>query len=97
MMEMKMEERQLAISAEQITKVYKLYDKPSDRLKEALGLSRGKLHKEHYALKGVDLSIYKGETVGIIGATGSGKTTLVNLIPAFYLPTGGRYSLTVST
>ena len=41
-----MEERQLAISAEQITKVYKLYDKPSDRLKEALGLSRGKLHKE---------------------------------------------------
>ena len=67
-----MEERQLAISAEQITKVYKLYDKPSDRLKEALGLKRGKLHKEHYALKGVDLSIYKGETVGIIGTNGSG-------------------------
>ena len=45
-----MEERQLAISAEQITKVYKLYDKPSDRLKEALGLKRGKLHKEHYRI-----------------------------------------------
>ena len=41
-----MEERQLAICAKQITKVYKLYDKPSDRLKEALGLSRNRLYKE---------------------------------------------------
>ena len=85
-----MEERQLAISAEQITKVYKLYDKPSDRLKEALGLSRGKLHKEHYALKGVDLSIYKGETVGIIGTNGSGKSTILKIITGVLNPTGGN-------
>ena len=84
-----MEDRQLAISAEQITKVYKLYDKPSDRLKEALGLSRGKLHKEHYALKGVDLSIYKGETVGIIGTNGSGKSTILKIITGVLNPTGG--------
>ena len=85
-----MEERKLAISAEQITKVYKLYDKPSDRLKEALGLSRGKLHKEHYALKGVDLSIYKGETVGIIGTNGSGKSTILKIITGVLNPTGGN-------
>lgn len=85
-----MEERHLAISAEQITKVYKLYDKPSDRLKEALGLSRGKLHKEHYALKGVDLSIYKGETVGIIGTNGSGKSTILKIITGVLNPTGGN-------
>ncbi|MBR5316960.1 MAG: ABC transporter ATP-binding protein [Lachnospiraceae bacterium] len=85
-----MEDRQLAISAEQITKVYKLYDKPSDRLKEALGLSRGKLHKEHYALKGVDLSIYKGETVGIIGTNGSGKSTILKIITGVLNPTGGN-------
>ena len=71
-----MEEKKLAICAKQITKVYKLYEKPSDRLKEALGLSRNKLHKEHYALKGVDLDIYKGETVGIIGTNGSGKSNI---------------------
>lgn len=88
-----MEERQLAISAEQITKVYKLYDKPSDRLKEALGLSRGKLHKEHYALKGVDLSIYKGETVGIIGTNGSGKSTILKIITGVLNPTGGNLSV----
>lgn len=88
-----MEERQLAISAEQITKVYKLYDKPSDRLKEALGLSRGKLHKEHYALKGVDLSIYKGETVGIIGTNGSGKSTILKIITGVLNPTGGNLNV----
>ena len=88
-----MEDRQLAISAEQITKVYKLYDKPSDRLKEALGLSRGKLHKEHYALKGVDLSIYKGETVGIIGTNGSGKSTILKIITGVLNPTGGNLNV----
>ena len=88
-----MEERQVAISAEHITKVYKLYDKPSERLKEALGLSRGKLHKEHYALKGVDLSIYKGETVGIIGTNGSGKSTILKIITGVLNPTGGNLSV----
>ena len=88
-----MEERKLAICAEQITKVYKLYDKPSDRLKEALGLSRNKLHKEHYALKGVDLSIYKGETVGIIGTNGSGKSTILKIITGVLNPTSGNLSV----
>ena len=84
-----MDERQIAICAKQITKVYKLYDKSSDRIKEALGLSRRKLHKEHYALRGVDLSIYKGETVGIIGTNGSGKSTILKIITGVLNPTSG--------
>lgn len=36
------------------------------------------------ALKGLSVDIFKGETVGIIGGTGSGKSTLVNLLPRFY-------------
>ncbi len=88
-----MEEKKLAICAEQITKVYKLYDKPSDRLKEALGLSRSKLHKEHYALRGVDLSIYKGETVGIIGTNGSGKSTILKIITGVLNPTSGNLTV----
>ena len=42
------------------------------------------------ALQGVDLCVKPGETVGVIGGTGSGKTTLVNLIPRFYDATQGQ-------
>ena len=58
-----MEERKIAIQATGVEKVYKLYDKPSDRLKEALGLSGKKKYREHYALKGVDMTIYQGEVI----------------------------------
>lgn len=81
-------EREIAIRAENISKVYKLYDKPSDRMKEALGLSR-KNHKEHYALTDIDLTIYKGETVGIIGTNGSGKSTILKIITGVLNPTRG--------
>ncbi len=56
------EKRKLAIEVDNVQKMYKLYDKPSDRLKEALGLTKKK-HKEHYALKGVEImKSMKGET-----------------------------------
>lgn len=84
-----MEDRTVAIQVKGVEKAYKLYDKPSDRLKEALGLSRKKKHKEHYALKGVDLTVYQGETVGIIGTNGSGKSTILKLITGVLNPTGG--------
>ena len=84
-----MEERKAVIQVKGLEKAYKLYDKPSDRLKEALGLSRKKKYKEHYALKGVDLEIYKGETVGIIGTNGSGKSTILKIITGVLNPTSG--------
>lgn len=88
-----MEEKKIAISAQQITKKYKLYDKPSDRMKEALGLTRKKHYKEHYALQGVDLSIYQGETVGIIGTNGSGKSTILKIITGVLNPTSGNLTV----
>lgn len=84
-----MEERQVAIRVKDVKKVYKLYDKPSDRLKEALGIG-GKKHKEHYALKGVDLTVYQGESVGIIGTNGSGKSTILKIITGVVNPTEGE-------
>ncbi|MCM1134620.1 MAG: ABC transporter ATP-binding protein [Clostridium sp.] len=85
-----MEEKKIAIKVDKLEKAYKLYDKPSDRLKEALGLSRGKRYKEHYALKGVDAVIYQGETVGIIGTNGSGKSTILKIITGVLNPTRGE-------
>lgn len=85
--------REIAVSVEQVTKVYKLYDRNRDRMKEALGLTRKKLHREHFALNGVDMKVYQGETVGIIGTNGSGKSTLLKIITGVLNPTGGRVTV----
>lgn len=84
-----MEEKEIAIKVENVSKIYKLYDKPSDRMKEAFGLGKKSRHKEHYALTDVDMTIYKGETVGIIGTNGSGKSTILKIITGVLNPTRG--------
>ena len=84
-----MEDKKLAIEVKDVQKIYKLYDKPSDRMKEAFGLGKKK-HKLHYALKGVNLNIYQGETVGIIGTNGSGKSTILKIITGVLNPTAGE-------
>ena len=77
------------IRIDHLTKIYKLYDKPSDRLKEALGLSRKKKYKELRALNDVSFEVKKGETVGIIGTNGSGKSTILKIITGVLAPTSG--------
>ncbi len=85
--------KQIAIQAKNLDKVYKLYDKPSDRMKEALGLSKKKKYKEHHALDQVNLTIYQGETVGIIGTNGSGKSTILKIITGVLNPSGGKVTV----
>lgn len=80
----------IAIKVTDLEKVYKLYDKPSDRLKEALHIGRGKHHTEHRALKGVNMTIRQGECVGIIGANGSGKSTILKIITGVLSQTAGE-------
>ena len=48
---------------------------------------------EKSSLNQVDLTIKKGETVALVGSTGSGKTTLVNLLTRFYNPTSGKITI----
>ena len=69
-----------AIRVQDVSKLYKLYDKPSDRFKEALGLTRKKKYHEHYALHHLSFDVKKGETVGIIGTNGAGKSTILKII-----------------
>ena len=88
-----MDGKKTAIQVKDLEKAYKLYDKPSDRLKEALGFGRKKRYKEHYALKGVDMTIYQGETVGIIGTNGSGKSTILKIITGVLNPTKGSVNV----
>ncbi len=73
-----------------VTKIYKLYDNPKDRLKESLGLTRKKCYQEHYALNHINFEVKKGETVGIIGTNGSGKSTMLKLITGVLTPSSGE-------
>ncbi|SHH33924.1 ABC transporter ATP-binding protein [Tepidibacter thalassicus] len=78
-----------AIKVENLTKIYKLYDKPIDRLKESLSFIKKSYHRDFYALNNVSFAVKKGETVGIIGKNGSGKSTLLKIITGVLSPTLG--------
>ncbi|MBR5406151.1 MAG: ABC transporter ATP-binding protein, partial [Lachnospiraceae bacterium] len=82
-----------AIKVEHLTKTYKLYDRNRDRLKEALHLSKNINYREHYALNDVDLEVKTGETVGIIGTNGSGKSTILKIITGVLSPTAGEVKI----
>ena len=82
-----------AIEIRNLSKMYKLYNRPLDRLKDSLGLSRKKLYKEHYALKDVSFDIGEGECVGIIGTNGSGKSTILKIITGVLAPTAGTITV----
>ena len=79
-----------AIRVENLTKIYKLYDRPRDRFFESMGLTRGKrLSRDHYALRDVSFTVRQGETVGIIGTNGSGKSTILKIITGVLASTSG--------
>lgn len=80
----------IAIKVNDVSKMYKLYNNPMDRLKESLGLSKQKAYREHYALHHIDIEIKKGENVGIIGTNGAGKSTLLKIITGVLTPTEGN-------
>jgi len=79
----------IAIKVENLSKVYKLYNSPVDRLKESLHPLRRTYHHDFYALNDISFEIKKGESVGIIGKNGSGKSTLLKTITGVLTPTSG--------
>lgn len=83
----------LAIKVEDVCKIYKLYERPSDRLRDALGLAGKKRYREHHALNHVSFEVQKGETVGIIGTNGSGKSTILKIITGVLNPTSGNVEI----
>ena len=81
------------IQVDHVSKVYRLYEKPRDRIKEAFSLSRKVYYKEHYALQDVSFSVCRGETVGIIGVNGAGKSTILKIITGVLNPTEGNVTV----
>ncbi len=82
-------DKDIAIQVTDLTKMNKLYNKNTDRLKDALGLLKDNSCTEHLALNHVNLTIKKGETIGIIGTNGSGKSTILKIITGVLSQTSG--------
>ena len=83
-------EKNLAISVQDVTKIYRLYDKPIDRLLEAMSITKKTYHKKFFALDKLSFEIEKGTTVGIIGTNGSGKSTILKIITGVLNPSSGK-------
>jgi ABC-type polysaccharide/polyol phosphate transport system ATPase subunit len=78
------------ICAHRISKRYRLYEKPSDRIWELFPFSGPKQPREFWALRDVSFGVEKGEFLGIVGPNGSGKSTLLQILSGTISPTAGR-------
>ena len=86
-------ENNVAVEIHHVRKVYNTYDREFYRFLEAISLTRKCYHKEFVALQDVNLTVYKGECVGIIGTNGSGKSTLLKIITGVLSPTSGELKM----
>ncbi|MBW4081593.1 ABC transporter ATP-binding protein [Paenibacillus sp. S150] len=87
------EGKEVAIKIDSVSKVYKLYESNSDRLKEAIIPGKAKRHKDFYALRNLSLNIYKGECIGVLGKNGAGKSTALKIITGVLSPSSGKVSV----
>lgn len=83
----------VVIDVRDVTKIYRLYNQPIDRLKEAVSLTHRNYHRDFYALNHVGFQVRKGESVGIIGTNGSGKSTMLKIITGVLTPTEGEVQI----
>ena len=80
---------QNCLSIKNIDKIYNIYKKPTDRIRESFSLKHKIYHEEFYALKNINIEVNKGEILGIIGKNGSGKSTLLKIITGVLTATNG--------
>ena len=78
-----------ALAVSGLGKVYKIYNRPMDRIKELYSVRGRKYHLEFTALENIAFEVFRGETIGIIGPNGSGKSTLLEIIVGTLSATSG--------
>ena len=78
------------IEVNHVSKVYKMYNSPTDKLLEALSLHGTKKHSDFLALDDVTFQVKSGEILGIMGRNGAGKSTLLKVITGVLTPTSGE-------
>ncbi len=80
---------EFTVKIEGLSKVYPIFKKPQDRLKQMIWRSRRTYYETFWALRDLNLEIKKGETLGILGRNGAGKSTLLQIIAGTLKPTAG--------
>lgn len=84
---------EVAIRAEGLSKTFRIYDHPGDRLREAFSLKRVKFHTDFQALNNLSFEVKKGEFLGIVGKNGAGKSTLLKILSRELTPTSGSVTI----
>lgn len=93
---MKQQEENVKVQLNMITKEYDLYKKKSDKIKALFKFSEKSI-PHFWGLKGIDLTVYSGEAVGLIGINGSGKSTLSNILAGIIPQTTGQMTINGET
>ena len=81
-----------AITVDNVSKIYKLYNREIDRLFEGICRGKKQFHRSFAALDSVSFSVPQGTTFGILGRNGSGKSTLLQIIAGVLRPSAGEVS-----
>src|SRR5450432_1080248 len=79
-----------AVLVQNVSKLYRLYKRPSDRIREVLPFYSNPLHTDFFALKDVSFNLERGEVLGLVGPNGCGKSTLLQIVCGILPPTNGR-------
>lgn len=78
------------VLVQNLSKLYKLYRRPADRLREVLPFVKQQYHSDFWALRDIGFQVEKGETLALVGPNGSGKSTLLQIVAGILQPTKGR-------
>lgn len=85
--------KRIAIEVEGLSKAYRRYRTPLDRVIESGTLGRLKRHESHWSLRDINFQLTRGSSLGLVGANGAGKSTLLKVLSGITAPTEGRYRL----
>lgn len=86
-------ESEFSIRVRDVSKIYHLYDRPQDRLRQAFLWGRKKLYRDFWALRDVTFDLKRGETMAIIGRNGSGKSTMLQILAGVLQPSAGEVAV----
>lgn len=78
------------VLVQNVSKLYRLYERPADRIREILPFFSDRLHKDFWALRDISFSLQRGEVLGLVGPNGCGKSTLLQIVCGILPPTNGR-------